>query len=377
MLLLYIRYLPDESRCYRQDLPPRTPAKKVPPKTPAKYSSNNFFTIKADQTLTITTTNRSHTLLPSQPPTDQTIIMVLMVPYEAFACPCGAGDVVLRESYKPKTRGKLYYACPRSKPRQDTFGCDFFMERGTSLSTGRFSSSFNDYNLFSGIFINSSLFFEIFNTSTLFSKSFNTSKLFFESFKKCRVRKLQALAWKDNGTRGNSGDPNGRSPISSTDKPIGKQHFICGFGEEDAQYSPPHRLTVEEIPDVINDFRLASRKAIEASFEGYGGCLQNRCRFPLEIVEAISKEIGPEIVGIRLSPFADYNESGDSDPHSLGIYMAESLSQLGIAYCHVIEPRMVTQFERVETCDTLASMRKAFNGTFIVAGGYHDRDEIV
>ncbi|GKC08305.1 hypothetical protein Tco_0999915 [Tanacetum coccineum] len=45
-----------------------------------------------------------------------------MVPYEAFACPCGSGDVVLRESYKPKTRGKLYYACPRSKPRQNTFG---------------------------------------------------------------------------------------------------------------------------------------------------------------------------------------------------------------------------------------------------------------
>ncbi|GKE69834.1 hypothetical protein Tco_1527906 [Tanacetum coccineum] len=32
--------------------------------------------------------------------------MVLVVPYEAFACPCGAGDVVLRESYKPKTSGK-------------------------------------------------------------------------------------------------------------------------------------------------------------------------------------------------------------------------------------------------------------------------------
>ncbi|GKC62851.1 hypothetical protein Tco_1095449 [Tanacetum coccineum] len=43
--------------------------------------------------------------------------MVLMVSYEAFACPCGAGDVVLRESYKPKTRGKLYYAVPRSKER--------------------------------------------------------------------------------------------------------------------------------------------------------------------------------------------------------------------------------------------------------------------
>ncbi|GJZ11705.1 glucan endo-1,3-beta-glucosidase-like protein [Tanacetum coccineum] len=53
--------------------------------------------------------------------------MVKMVPYEAFACPCGAGDVVLRESYKPKTRGKLYYACPRSKPRENTFGCKFFL----------------------------------------------------------------------------------------------------------------------------------------------------------------------------------------------------------------------------------------------------------
>ncbi|GKF92763.1 hypothetical protein Tco_0279482 [Tanacetum coccineum] len=50
--------------------------------------------------------------------------MVLMVPYEAFACRCGAEDVVLPESYKSKTCGKLYYACPRSKPREDYFGCD-------------------------------------------------------------------------------------------------------------------------------------------------------------------------------------------------------------------------------------------------------------
>nr|GEX02081.1 hypothetical protein [Tanacetum cinerariifolium] len=56
----------------------------------------------------------SHTFLPSQPQTYHPVIMVKMVPYEAFACLCGAADVVLRESYKPKTRGKLYYACPRS-----------------------------------------------------------------------------------------------------------------------------------------------------------------------------------------------------------------------------------------------------------------------
>ncbi|GJZ53322.1 hypothetical protein Tco_0608207 [Tanacetum coccineum] len=44
-----------------------------------------------------------------------------MVLYEAFACRCRAIDVVLRESYKPKTRGKLYYACPLSKHRESYF----------------------------------------------------------------------------------------------------------------------------------------------------------------------------------------------------------------------------------------------------------------
>ncbi|GJS66570.1 hypothetical protein Tco_0681134 [Tanacetum coccineum] len=41
-----------------------------------------------------------------------------MMPYEAFKCHCGIEDVVLRESYKPKSRGKLYYACPQSKKEE-------------------------------------------------------------------------------------------------------------------------------------------------------------------------------------------------------------------------------------------------------------------
>ncbi|GJS74696.1 hypothetical protein Tco_0707537 [Tanacetum coccineum] len=50
------------------------------------------------------------------------IAMVKMAPYEAFACRCGKGDVVLRESYHPNTRGKLYYACPQSKPKENDYG---------------------------------------------------------------------------------------------------------------------------------------------------------------------------------------------------------------------------------------------------------------
>lgn len=57
--------------------------------------------------------------------------------------------------------------------------------------------------------------------------------------------------------------------------------------------------------------------------------------------------------------------------HILGIHIAQSLSQLGILYIHLIEPRMVTQFHKFDgTKSSLTPIRKAFkDGTFIVAGG--------
>lgn len=94
----------------------------------------------------------------------------------------------------------------------------------------------------------------------------------------------------------------------------------------------------------------------------YGGSIPNRCRFALEIVEAIANDIGPERVGIRLSPFAESMESSDSQP--LGLYMAESLNKYSILYYHMVEPPT-----RLKHC--LLPIRKAFSGTFIVARGYN------
>ncbi|XP_057246672.1 putative 12-oxophytodienoate reductase 11 isoform X2 [Beta vulgaris subsp. vulgaris] len=164
-------------------------------------------------------------------------------------------------------------------------------------------------------------------------------------------------------------------------------------------YSIPRPLRTDEIPFVVNEFRLAARNAIEAGFDGveihgahgyiidqfmkdqvndrtdeYGGSLENRCRFALEVVEAVAKEIGAGRVGFRISPFANYMESADSNPEALSLYMAESLSKHGILYCHAIEPRMITATEKFESPHSLLPMRKAFNGTFIVAGGY-DRED--
>ncbi|KAI3781859.1 hypothetical protein L2E82_11886 [Cichorium intybus] len=170
----------------------------------------------------------------------------------------------------------------------------------------------------------------------------------------------------------------------------------------------------------------------------YGGSLQNRCRFALEIVEAVVNEIGPDRVGIRLSPFAEYMEAADSNPealemvgekiecphtlvpmrkafdgtfisaggfdmdegnsavaenrmeqirHSLlshgfgilnpealGLYMVKSLNKYDILYCHMVEPMMKLMEERSECVVSLAPMRQTFNGTFIVAGGYEKDD---
>ncbi|KAK9989708.1 hypothetical protein SO802_029947 [Lithocarpus litseifolius] len=189
--------------------------------------------------------------------------------------------------------------------------------------------------------------------------------------------------------------PNGQAPISSTDKPLTPQ----ANGTDNLEFTLPRRLRIEEIPQIVNDFRLAARNAIEAGFDGveihgahgylidqfmkdqvndrtdqYGGSLENRCRFALEIVEAVVKEIGADKVGIRLSPFADYMESGDSNPEALGLYMAESLNKYEILYCHMVEPRMKTLEEKSECPHSLLPMRKAFKGSFFVAGSY-DRED--
>ena len=65
----------------------------------------------------------------------------------------------------------------------------------------------------------------------------------------------------------------------------------------------------------------------------YGGSLENRCRFALEVVQAVVDEIGADKVGIRLSPFASYSEAADSNPEALGLYMANALNKFGIVSC--------------------------------------------
>ncbi|XP_006655911.2 12-oxophytodienoate reductase 1 [Oryza brachyantha] len=187
--------------------------------------------------------------------------------------------------------------------------------------------------------------------------------------------------------------PNGQAPISSTDKQITPD-------DSGMVYSKPRRLRTDEIPQIVDDFRRAARNAIEAGFDGveihgahgylleqfmkdsandradqYGGSLENRCRFAVEVIDAVVAEVGARRVGIRLSPFVDFMDCFDSDPVALGTYMVQQLNKHpGFLYCHMVEPRMAIVEGRRKITHGLLPFRKLFNGSFIAAGGY-DREE--
>lgn len=185
-------------------------------------------------------------------------------------------------------------------------------------------------------------------------------------------------------------------PVSSTERRIATPRMNDGVEEE---FAAPRRLSVEEIPGIVDDFRRAARNAIDAGFDGveihgahgylveqfikegandrnddYGGTLENRCRFALEVVAAVAKEIGGHRVGVRLSPFADYMDCHDSNPHALALHISTKLNDHGIIYLHMVEPRMARTAGRRVVPKRLRPYREVFEGTFIAAGGY-DREE--
>ncbi|PAF38538.1 alkene reductase [Terribacillus saccharophilus] len=124
----------------------------------------------------------------------------------------------------------------------------------------------------------------------------------------------------------------------------------------------PRELSEEEIKDVINEFRLAARAAVEAGADGveihgangyiiqqflsenanhrqdaYGGSIENRSRFAIEIAKAVVDEIGPERTGIRFSPQGTLNRIEEGDTSSeMYRYLISELDRLNLAYLHIM-----------------------------------------
>lgn len=155
----------------------------------------------------------------------------------------------------------------------------------------------------------------------------------------------------------------------------------------------PHALSIEEINTVVNEYRTGAANAMKAGFDGveihgangylidqflrdganqrtdaYGGSVENRVRFALEVVDAVVAEIGAGKVGIRLSPLTPFNDLSDSNPQALFGHLIEELNKRGLGFIHMIEGS--TGGDRNLPGFDYAGARKAFKGSYIVNNGY-------
>jgi len=191
--------------------------------------------------------------------------------------------------------------------------------------------------------------------------------------------------------------PNGQQPVApSALKGEGAQCFV-EFEDGTAGQHPtstPRALETDEIPGIVDDYRQAAIRAKRAGFDmvevhaanayllnqflatgtnqrtdQYGGSLENRARFPLEVVDAVVEVFGAERVGIRMTPFIELFGLTDDEPEAMAFYMAEQLSKRGLAYLHLNEPNWAGG-DITFPAGFREQMRERFSGSLIYCGNY-------
>jgi N-ethylmaleimide reductase len=183
--------------------------------------------------------------------------------------------------------------------------------------------------------------------------------------------------------------PQGARLIGASALPAVGQMYTDALGNQD--YGIPEALTLERLREVIASYVAAAKNAIAAGFDGvelhgangylieqflnpnvndrtdqYGGSIERRARFAVEVVEAVSAAIGRDKVGIRLSPNSTL---GDMQPYDAGTiqqtytHLARELNRIGIAYIHLsVNPQA--------SADTLSAIRTEFKDTLIHCGNF-------
>jgi N-ethylmaleimide reductase len=186
----------------------------------------------------------------------------------------------------------------------------------------------------------------------------------------------------------------GRSPVAPSVVPY---ESIVSTPKGWVPTSPHRALDTAEIPGVVEEYRQAAERAKAAGFDGvelhaangylpdqflqdgsnkrtdaYGGPIENRARFLLEVVQAMVSVWGGNRVAVRIAPGGTWNSMSDSNPVALFDYAAGKLNSFELAYLHVIEPRIKGSELVEEGLQPVAAaqIRKFFQGKLIAAGGF-------
>lgn len=184
--------------------------------------------------------------------------------------------------------------------------------------------------------------------------------------------------------------PGNALPVApSAIKPAGQAFTYQGLQD----FVVPRALATEEIPQLVEDFRLAAENARAAGFDGveihaangylldqflrdgtnkrtdqYGGSIANRSRLLMEVVAAVCKVWGAQRVGVRISPINPFNDIADSNPQALFNHVAEMLSPFGLAYLHVVEVGIGAESDLAPF--DFAQLRRAYRGHYMANGAY-------
>jgi N-ethylmaleimide reductase len=157
----------------------------------------------------------------------------------------------------------------------------------------------------------------------------------------------------------------------------------------------PHAMTIQQIDEAKQEYVQAAKNAIYAGFDGielhgangylleqflsphvnqrtdnYGGSIENRARFVLEVAQEISNAIGKEKTAIRLSPFGVFNDIQNDHTLTDALYghLAEELNKIGVVYVHVTDQ---SAGNKEDVKDLISgSIRNKFTNTIILSGGY-------
>ncbi|WER47509.1 alkene reductase [Cupriavidus sp. WKF15] len=195
--------------------------------------------------------------------------------------------------------------------------------------------------------------------------------------------------------------PGGALPVAPSALPVPGKTFIVDADGNGvwSEIPTPQALSAESVAAIVQDYRQAARNAIDAGVDGveihagngylldqfinsesnhrtdaYGGSIENRARFLLEVVDAVAAEIGAQRVGVRLTPMGRFMGMGDDTPEATFGYIAQRLNDWPLAYLHLVEPAMVGTV-RDEAANPrwdgmILAMRGAYRGVLMLAGGY-------
>jgi N-ethylmaleimide reductase len=186
---------------------------------------------------------------------------------------------------------------------------------------------------------------------------------------------------------------NGKLPVAPS--PIAINGKTLQFrGDGGVPYETPRPLELSEIPLVVDQYRQGAINAKAAGFDGveihgafgylpdqflqdgtnqrvdaYGGSIENRARFLLEVTEAAIEVWGKDRVGVKLSPSNTFNDMRDSNPVSIFSFAVSALSKLGIGYVHIMEASE-SDLRHGGKAIPVSTFRPLFQGTLIANQDY-------